>query len=61
MQRRITVVVADGHDTFVTIELNGKQYTVRPDRDGILVLCNEGIEATPSIIVNDVPRCIAIK
>ena len=61
MQQRVTLVAAEGRATYVSIELNGKKYTVRPDKDQILVLCNEGIKARTTIVVNDVPRCIAIK
>ena len=61
MHCRITVVATEGKATYVSIELNGKKYIVRPESGGILVLCNKGIEAHPTIIVNDVTRCIAIR
>ena len=61
MQQRVTLVAAEGKAPFVSVELNGKKYTVRPNKDEILVLCKDGIEARTTIVVNNVPRCIAIK
>ena len=58
---RLTFVVPEGKSGYISIEHDGKEYTIRYDEEGIHVFCLKGLTVQMTDIFRNPPRWLIIK